>query len=169
MLRAFQVIASEARQSPATISAAEIASACFACLAMTALIFSTSLPAFAADGDVDQGRDTYQELCATCHGRDMVSSGTLSFDLRKFPKDDFDRFRSSVLDGKGRAMPGWTGKLSDEDVANLWAYVRRRVAADPAREDIEAAPDRPISRPWRPAIAGEAALRYVMAIAPYLD
>jgi mono/diheme cytochrome c family protein len=77
----------------------------------------------AADGDVDQGRDTYQDLCSSCHGRDMVVSGTLSFDLRKFPKDDFARFKSSVLNGKGTAMPAWAGKVSDEDLANLWAYV----------------------------------------------
>ena len=44
--------------------------------------------------------------------------------LRKFPKDDFDRFRKSVLGGKGTAMPAWTGKISDEDVVNLWAYVK---------------------------------------------
>jgi mono/diheme cytochrome c family protein len=115
MARAFPVIASEAKQSPATISAAEIASACFAWLAMTAR---------AAEGDVDQGRDTYGELCATCHGRDMVNAGALSFDLRKFPKDEFDRFKTSVLNGKGRAMPAWRDKVSDEEVANLWAYVR---------------------------------------------
>jgi mono/diheme cytochrome c family protein len=124
MARAFPVIASEAKQSPATISAAEIASACFAWLAMTALIFSSSFPARAAEGDVDQGRDTYGELCATCHGRDMVNAGALSFDLRKFPKDEFDRFKTSVLNGKGRAMPAWRDKVSDEEVANLWAYVR---------------------------------------------
>jgi mono/diheme cytochrome c family protein len=29
-----------------------------------------------------------------------------------------------VLNGKGRAMPAWRDKLSDEDVAGLWAYVR---------------------------------------------
>ena len=80
--------------------------------------------AIAADGDVDQGRDTYQDLCSSCHGRDMVNSGTLSFDLRKFPKDDFARFKASVLNGKGTAMPAWAGKVSDEDLANLWAYVR---------------------------------------------
>ena len=83
-----------------------------------------SAPALAAEGDVDQGRDTYQDLCSSCHGRDMVNSGTLSFDLRKFPKDDFDRFKKSVLNGNGTAMPAWAGKVSDEDVANLWAYVR---------------------------------------------
>ena len=28
------------------------------------------------------------DMCATCHGRDMVNAGGFSFDLRKFPKDD---------------------------------------------------------------------------------
>ena len=88
------------------------------------LFLLSAMPARAADGDVDQGHDTYQDLCSTCHGRDMVSSGTLSFDLRKFPRDDFERFKRSVLNGKGTAMPAWAGKVSDEDIANLWAYVR---------------------------------------------
>jgi mono/diheme cytochrome c family protein len=123
MLFPFGVIASEAKRSPAARRVAEIASSRFALLAMT-LLLGLSAPARAADGDVDQGRDTYQDLCSTCHGRDMVNAGTLSFDLRKFPKDDFARFKSSVLNGKGSAMPAWAGKVSDEDLANLWAYVK---------------------------------------------
>jgi len=124
MNSSFRVIASEAKQSPATNRVAEIASSRYARLAMTAFFLAASSPARAADGDVDQGRDTYQELCSSCHGPDMINPGTLSFDLRKFPKDDFARFRSSVLGGKGTAMPAWTGKISDEDLANLWAYVK---------------------------------------------
>ena len=81
--------------------------------------------AAAAEADlVDEGRDLYSEMCATCHGRDLVNTGTLAFDLRKFPKDDFARFRNSVLNGKNQAMPAWRDKLSDEDVSALWAYVR---------------------------------------------
>jgi mono/diheme cytochrome c family protein len=97
---------------------------CFAALAMTAMLVLTALPVRAAEGDADLGRETYQDLCATCHGRDMVNTGTLSFDLRKFPKDAFDRFRISVLNGKGNGMPPWAGKLGDDDLANLWAYVK---------------------------------------------
>ena len=124
MLSPFGVIASEAKRSPAASRVAEIASSRFALLAMTLLLGYALLPARAADGDVDQGRDTYQDLCSSCHGRDMVNPGTLSFDLRKFPKDDFARFKTSVLNGKGTAMPAWAGKVSDEDLANLWAYVK---------------------------------------------
>ena len=116
-----RVIARRAQRAEAI--SVRVAGDCFASLAMTLFLLASS-PARAADGDVDQGRDTYQELCSSCHGRDMVNPGTLSFDLRKFPKDDFARFRSSVLSGKGTAMPAWAGKISDEDLANLWAYVR---------------------------------------------
>jgi len=118
------VIARRAKRAEAISAVRRVARDCFASLAMTLLVGFTVLPARAADGDVDQGRDTYQDLCSTCHGRDMVNPGTLSFDLRKFPKDDFARFKTSVLNGKGTAMPSWTGKVSDEDLANLWAYVR---------------------------------------------
>jgi mono/diheme cytochrome c family protein len=82
-------------------------------------------PTHAAESDlVEQGRDLYADTCATCHGRDMVNSGGVAFDLRTFPKSDFARFRVSVLNGKGPAMPAWRDKLSDEDVAALWAYVK---------------------------------------------
>ena len=82
-------------------------------------------PSLAAGADlVEQGRDLYAETCATCHGRDMVNTGTLAFDLRNFPKDDFVRFRDSVFNGKNEVMPAWRDKLTDEDLAALWAYVR---------------------------------------------
>src|SRR4029077_20476901 len=59
-----------AKRSPAADRVAEIASSRFALLAMTLLLGCAVPPALAADGDVDQGRDTYQDLCSTCHGRD---------------------------------------------------------------------------------------------------
>jgi mono/diheme cytochrome c family protein len=92
--------------------------------ALIAALHSPS-PAPAAEADlVEQGRDLYGDICATCHGRDMVNAGTISFDLRKFPKDDLARFRNSVLNGKNQAMPAWRDKITDEDLTALWAYVR---------------------------------------------
>ena len=80
--------------------------------------------AHAAQADlIDDGRDLYADMCATCHGRDMVNPGLLSFDLRKFPPDDSARFRNSVQNGKD-GMPAWRDKLSDDDIEALWAYVR---------------------------------------------
>ena len=92
-----------------------------------ALSFASGVAAHAQDptaDQIDQGRQVFDDLCAPCHGRDMISPGLVVFDLRKFPKDDAARFRNSVLNGKGTAMPPWQGKLSDEDVTLLWAYVR---------------------------------------------
>jgi mono/diheme cytochrome c family protein len=100
-----------------------------AALAIALLIVCLGLPNFAHAQDptpdqVEQGRQVYDDLCATCHGRDMVSPGLVTFDLRKFPKDDAARFRNSVLNGKGAAMPAWQGKVGDEELNLLWAYVR---------------------------------------------
>jgi hypothetical protein len=53
-----------------------------------------------------------------------LSPGLVTFDLRKFPRDDAARFRGSLLDGKGTAMPAFRGRLGDEEVDLLWAYVR---------------------------------------------
>jgi hypothetical protein len=104
MLLLGRVIARRAQRAEAISAFRRVARDCFASLAMTLFVVQLSaLPARAADGDVDQGRDTYQDLCSSCHGRDMINAGTLSFDLRKFPKDDFARFRTSVLNG--RALP----------------------------------------------------------------
>jgi mono/diheme cytochrome c family protein len=89
--------------------------------------FSLAPAALAAEpneAQVDQGREVYGEFCVTCHGRDMIAPGTVSADLRKFPKDDFERFRNVVMNGKGPAMPPWRDKITDEDLTTLWAYVR---------------------------------------------
>lgn len=80
------------------------------------------LPLSAAADQVADGQSLYREFCVSCHGRDLQASG-LTFDLRKFPKNDAQRFRQSVLNGKGQAMPAWNSQLSAEDVQALWAYV----------------------------------------------
>ena len=89
-----------------------------------ALAIWAALCAGARADDADLGRDVYEEFCLTCHGRNMVNPGGVTFDLRKFPKDDFERFRNGVLNGKPPAMPPWRDKIGDEDVRLLWAYVR---------------------------------------------
>ncbi len=68
------------------------------------------------------GKEIYHENCATCHGREMQKPG-LAFDLKKFPKNDFQRFQNSVLNGKGGGMPAWRSKLNEDDVQSLWQYV----------------------------------------------
>ena len=89
-----------------------------------ALAILAVLYAGARADDADLGRDVYDEFCVTCHGRDMVTPGGVTFDLRKFPKDDFERFRNAVINGKPPAMPPWHDKIGEEDIRLLWAYVR---------------------------------------------
>jgi mono/diheme cytochrome c family protein len=95
-----------------------------AIVTLGAVLASASFARAAEAELIEEGRDLYADMCAMCHGRDMVNSGALSFDLRTFPKDDPARFRNSVLNGKNQAMPAWRDKLSDDDIAALWAYVQ---------------------------------------------
>lgn len=69
------------------------------------------------------GRGLYGKNCSHCHGFNMVNPGTVSFDLRKFPKEDSERFFQSVREGKG-AMPAWKNSLTDDQIKLLWAYVQ---------------------------------------------
>jgi polar amino acid transport system substrate-binding protein len=88
---------------------------------MACLIPLTQLQA----NDAALGKEIYQDTCAACHGRDMVSAG-LAFDLRQFPLAEFERFQNSVLNGKPPGMPAWRSQLSSEDIKALWDYVKTR-------------------------------------------
>jgi mono/diheme cytochrome c family protein len=91
----------------------------------TALITAQGATAQGANADqasIDQGKTTYAQKCSHCHGPNMVNSGTITPDLRRFP-DDRDRFFSTVKAGKNSRMPPWGDLLDDEQIASLWAYV----------------------------------------------
>jgi cytochrome c6 len=79
---------------------------------------------------IDKGREQYNRSCVQCHGRNMVNAGTTVFDLRKFPTDQPDRFKQSVMQGKG-AMPSWRESLTTEQIDWLWAYVGSRGGKEP--------------------------------------
>jgi mono/diheme cytochrome c family protein len=96
------------------------------------LIFSLILllrPAFAQDAAPEQdkakiaaGEDVYNTNCAICHGDELVNSGQ-TFDLRRLKSDERPRFENSVRNGKNQ-MPPWKGVLSDEQIDQLWHYIR---------------------------------------------
>jgi cytochrome c55X len=71
---------------------------------------------------VDAGEAVYSNYCQTCHGDRMVSTGQI-FDLRRLTADDRARFENSVRNGKNQ-MPPWKDVLSDEEIGQLWAYIR---------------------------------------------
>lgn len=70
-----------------------------------------------------KGAELFEQICSHCHGPRMVNPGTVSFDLRKFPHDDRQRFFHSVTYGK-KAMPPWKDVLHPDEIEALWAYVR---------------------------------------------
>ena len=74
---------------------------------------------------IDLGKAIFAEKCSHCHGPNMVNSGTITPDLRRFP-DDQPRFIDTVKHGKNNRMPPWGDVLSNEDIADLWAYISSR-------------------------------------------
>ena len=71
--------------------------------------------------DVKKGSAIYSQNCSPCHGPRMLDPQG-AFDLRTFPKDDRNRFLTSVSKGKNQ-MPPWGGLLSPVEIDTLWAYV----------------------------------------------
>jgi cytochrome c6 len=70
------------------------------------------------------GAEVYAEKCAACHGERLRATGA-GFDLLKIGPNERERFDKAVNDGKGQ-MPAWGGVLSDEEIDQLWAYLRSR-------------------------------------------
>jgi mono/diheme cytochrome c family protein len=71
---------------------------------------------------IDAGETVYNTRCAICHGDDLVNTGQ-TFDLRKLKADERPRFENSVRNGKNQ-MPPWKGILTDENIDQLWHYIR---------------------------------------------
>jgi mono/diheme cytochrome c family protein len=94
-------------------------------IAVAALVAATASTAvLGSDAELaSKGRSTYHLYCALCHGPNLVNRSSKTFDLRKFPYDEAERFRTSVKKGKGQ-MPPWGDRLSDADINAIWAYVK---------------------------------------------
>ncbi|WP_282608410.1 c-type cytochrome [Pelagibius sp. Alg239-R121] len=79
-------------------------------------------PAAFADEAAKKGASVYKQFCSHCHGLNMVNPGTGSYDLRKFPGDQKERFVESVMKGRGD-MPAWGDILYPEELEAVWYYV----------------------------------------------
>ena len=71
---------------------------------------------------VKRGEQTYLINCSRCHGVRLVNPVGYTFDLRKFPRDQRNRFFNSVSKGKGN-MPAWGDLLKTDQIEALWSYV----------------------------------------------
>ena len=104
----------------------------YAAVAAAASIADMTIPVAAQQpngghdqAQADLGKRTYAQNCSHCHGPNMVNAGTITPDLRAFP-DDRPRFVSTVKHGKNGRMPPWGDILSEEQIAEIWAYVSSR-------------------------------------------
>ena len=92
--------------------------AAFACTPATAQ--SPQLQNFAPE-QLKTGAEIYARNCSPCHGARMLDPQGAS-DLRKFPRDQRERFINSVTRGKNQ-MPPWGDLLKPEELEALWTYV----------------------------------------------
>ena len=95
-----------------------------ACLSLAAISGAASADEPAPNADLAKvGKGLYAQHCSHCHGFNMVNPGTVTYDLRKFPHEQKERFVNSVIMGKGGIMPPWGDAVNLDDIDALWAYV----------------------------------------------
>lgn len=72
-------------------------------------------------GTAESGAAVYKAHCMGCHGEDL-KTGKVGVDVRaEFNPPEHGIH--AVLNGE-RGMPAFADKLSDEEIANLTAYIR---------------------------------------------
>jgi mono/diheme cytochrome c family protein len=71
---------------------------------------------------IEAGETVYGTYCAPCHGDRLVSTGQFP-NLRRLTSSDGAKFDSTVRDGRNQ-MPPWRGVISDEQIDQIWAYIR---------------------------------------------
>lgn len=94
----------------------------------------------AQKGDPAKGKQSYNQVCASCHGPGGKGDGPAAASLNPKPRDHTDaKYMSSISDeymfkvisqggaavGKSQLMPAWGGTLSEQDIGNVIAYIRQ--------------------------------------------
>src|SRR5713226_318935 len=106
-------------------------------LSLVAAVFFTCLgasfarPVSTGTASVQDGSALYGQKCAVCHGKDgkgtpmWKSKGQPDFTDAKYQGSVTDQqVSASIHEGKGKFMPPFKGKLSDEEISWLVARVR---------------------------------------------
>jgi mono/diheme cytochrome c family protein len=92
-------------------------------LAWAGALTLMAIPASAQD-DAAIGEEVYEQHCQSCHGEKLRSAGAIP-DLRELGENDREKFNKMVMEGRGQ-MPAWQGIVSEQELSQLWAYVRSR-------------------------------------------
>ncbi|MEZ4448613.1 MAG: cytochrome c [Nannocystaceae bacterium] len=76
-------------------------------------------------GDADNGATLYSSKCASCHGA-MGEGGIGTALTKEAPEHSDDDIVTDILEGiSGTQMVGFRDQLSDQEVADLLAFIRR--------------------------------------------
>ncbi len=91
-------------------------------LAIFGLVLSMAMPVLAADGAA-----VYKAKCAMCHGPDG-SKENPAMNIKALSGPDVQKQTDAQLiettsKGKGK-MPAYTGKLSDDEIKSVVAFIR---------------------------------------------
>jgi mono/diheme cytochrome c family protein len=93
-----------------------------AMLALCAALSSIATVSAQDEAKIEAGENVYNTNCQVCHGEQLVNTGQ-TFDLRRLKDNERARFDNSVRNGKNQ-MPPWKGVLTDEEIDQLWHYIR---------------------------------------------
>jgi mono/diheme cytochrome c family protein len=81
-----------------------------------------------AAGDPANGASVYALNCAACHGEEAAGGAvgpTLVSAELKAQDDDF--YRQVILNGRsGTTMPAWEGRLSEQEIEDVIAFLRSK-------------------------------------------
>jgi mono/diheme cytochrome c family protein len=91
-------------------------------VAVMALAVAMAMPALAADGAA-----TYKAKCAMCHGADgskeNPAMGIKALSGADVQKQSDAELTEAISKGKGK-MPAYAGKLSDDEIKSVVAFIR---------------------------------------------
>jgi mono/diheme cytochrome c family protein len=96
----------------------------------------------AGKGDPAKGKEKFNQICASCHGETGHGNGPAAAALNPKPRNLSDaKYVSTISDeqlfktikeggaavGKSALMPAWGSVLTDSDIWNVIAYVRKDI------------------------------------------
>jgi mono/diheme cytochrome c family protein len=105
-------------------------------------ILGSFLANAAGKGDPAKGKEKFNQICASCHGEKGHGDGPAAAALNPKPRDLSDpKYVSTISDeqmfktikeggaaiGKSPLMPAWGSVLTDNDIWNVIAYIRKDI------------------------------------------